>query len=133
MPRPWLLDDTLALSLAQQPPASLGDLEQRSRGQRALRAAQRSELFELLAPAVSSEEIAATARIPGHPQGEAKKALGDMKQLIDTLASELDLPPGLLCPRKVLEEYVVTAEWPDFLEGWRHDVLHDRLANLLPG
>lgn len=133
VPRPWLLDDTLALSLAQQPPANLGDLEQRSRGQRALRSAQRNELFEQLAPAVSAEEIAATASIPAHPQGAAKKALGDMKQLVDTLAGELDLPPGLLCPRKVLEEYVVTAEWPDFLEGWRREVLHDRLPELLPG
>lgn len=133
VPRPWLLDDTLALSLAQQPPANLGDLEQRSRGQRALRSAQRNELFEQLAPAVSAEEIAATASIPTHPQGAAKKALGDMKQLVDTLAGELDLPPGLLCPRKVLEEYVVTAEWPDFLEGWRREVLHDRLPELLPG
>jgi ribonuclease D len=133
VPRPWLLDDTLALSLAQQPPANLGDLEQRSRGQRALRSAQRNELFEQLAPAVSAEEIAATASIPAHPQGAAKKALGDMKQLVDTLAGELDLPPGLLCPRKVLEEYVVTAEWPDFLEGWRREVLHNRLPELLPG
>lgn len=133
VPRPWLLDDTLALSLAQQPPASPGDLDQRSRGQRALRSAQRSELFELLATEVSAEEIATTASIPGHPQGESKKALGDMKQLVDTLAGELDLPPGLLCPRKVLEEYVVTAEWPEFLEGWRRDVLHDRLSALLPG
>ena len=133
VPRPWLLDDALALSLAQQPPTSPRDLDQRSRGQRALRAPSRSELFELLAPAVSADEIAATARIPGHPQGEAKKALAAMKTLIDNLAAELDLPPGLLCPRKVLEEYVVTAEWPEFLEGWRRGVLHDRLVNLLPG
>ncbi|MEY2160466.1 ribonuclease D [Rhodanobacter sp. FW510-T8] len=107
--------------------------EQRGRGQRALRAAQRSDLFELLAPAVDDGEIAATARIPGHPQGEAKKALAAMKTLVDTLAGELDLPPGLLCPRKALEEYVVTAEWPEFLEGWRREVLHDRLVPLLPG
>lgn len=133
VPRPWLLDDTLALSLAQHPPTNLGDLEQRSRGQRALRSAQRSELFELLAPAPDAEEIAATARIPGHPQGEAKKSLVAMKLLVDGLAGDLDLPPGLLCPRKVLEEYVVTAEWPEFLEGWRRDVLHDRLVALLPG
>jgi ribonuclease D len=133
VPRPWLMDDALALSLAQQPPTVLGDLEQRSRGQRALRSAQRSELFELLAPAVSADEIAATSSIPGHPQGEAKKALAAMKQLIDTLAVELDLPPGLLCPRKALEEYVVTAEWPEFLDGWRRDVLRDRLPGLLPG
>ncbi|MGB3461774.1 MAG: ribonuclease D [Rhodanobacter lindaniclasticus] len=132
VPRPWLLDDTLALSLAQQPPATLAELEQRARGQRALRSAQRNELFEVLAPAVSTEEIDATARIPGHPQGVAKQALAAMKQSVDTLAAELDLPPGLLCPRKLLEEYVVTAEWPDSLEGWRHDMLHPRLANLLP-
>ena len=56
-----------------------------------------------------------------------------MKQRIDQRATELDLPPGLLCPRKVLEEYVVTAEWPDFLDGWRRSVLHDELSALLPG
>lgn len=133
VPRPWLLDDTLALNLAQQPPGTLADLEQRARGQRALRSAQRRELFELVAPAVDAAEIDATASIPGHPQGQAKQALGAMKQLIDSLATELDLPAGLLCPRKVLEEYVVTAEWPEFLEGWRREVLHDRLASLLPG
>lgn len=132
-PRPWLLEDALAMSLAQQPPASPAELDQRSRGQRALRAPQRAELFGLIAPPVSDEELAATAAIPAFPQGEAKKALAAMKQWIDQRAAELDLPPGLLCPRKVLEEYVVTAEWPDFLDGWRRDVLHDRLPTLLPG
>jgi ribonuclease D len=132
VPRPWLVDDTLALSLAQHPPATLADLEQRGRGQRALRSASRSELFQLISPPVDADEIAATLPIPGHPQGNAKKALADMKQHVDTLASELDLPPGLLCPRKALEEYVVTTEWPDLLEGWRREVLHDGLAGLLP-
>ena len=133
VPRPWLLDDALALSLAHQPPISLNELEQRGRGQRALRSAQRSELFALLAEAVGTDEIDATVRIPGHPSGEAKKALAAMKQLVDSLAGELDLPSGLLCPRKALEEYVVTAEWPDLLDGWRHGVLHERLGALLPG
>jgi ribonuclease D len=55
-----------------------------------------------------------------------------MKTLVDTRAAELDLPPGLLCPRKVLEEYVVTREWPDFLDGWRREVLHEPLPALLP-
>jgi hypothetical protein len=27
---------------------------------------------------------------------------------------------------------VVTAEWPESLDGWRHDLLHSCLANLLP-
>jgi ribonuclease D len=131
-PRPWLLDDALALSLVQQPPASLAELEQRGRGQRALRSAQRGELYALLREPVGAEEIAATVAIPAHPQGDAKKALNAMKTLVDGRAAQLDLPPGLLCPRKVLEEYVVTREWPDFLDGWRREVLHGPLPALLP-
>lgn len=133
VPRPWLIDDALALSLAHQPPASLTELEQRSRGQRALRSTPRKELYALFATPVSAEELAATVPIAGHAQGETKKALGAMKQAVDALALELDLPSGLLCPRKVLEEYAVTAVWPEFLDGWRHDLLHGRLTGLLPG
>jgi ribonuclease D len=127
-----LLDDNLAMNLAQQPPTTLADLDQRCRGQRALRSAQRNDLFELVTQTVTAEDIAGTASIPAHPQGAAKQALGAMKQLVDARALELDLPPGLLCPRKVLEEYAVTTEWPEFLDGWRREVLHDRLVNLLP-
>ncbi len=132
-PRPWLLEDPLALSLAEQPAASQAELDRRASGQRALRSAQRTELFELLAKPIEDAEIAATAKIPEHPQGEAKKALAAMKLQVDALATELDLPPGLLCPRKALEEYVVTAEWPELLEGWRREVLQQKLAACLPG
>ena len=130
-PRPWLLEDALALSLAQQPPKDLTELERRSAGQRALRSPQRAELFELLQPALGTEEIADTQPIPPYPQGKAKQALAAMKQSVDTLAAQLELPPGLLCSRRVLEEFVVTAHWPDALEGWRRGVLHDVLAGLL--
>lgn len=132
-PRPWMLEDALAMNLAQQPPLNAADLEQRSRGQRALRTPQRGELFDLLALPITDDDIAATATIPGTPQGDAKKALATMKDQVDAAALELDLPPGLLCPRKVLEEYVVTQRWPDFLEGWRREQLHDSLSRLLPG
>ncbi|WP_243049092.1 ribonuclease D [Dyella sp. RRB7] len=131
-PRPWLLEDAAVMSLAQQPPASASELEQRTRGQRALRSPQRSELLDLLRRPVDADEVAATAAIPESPQGDAKKALAAMKDCVDARAVALDLPPGLLCPRKALEEYVVTAQWPEFLEGWRRDVLHDELARLLP-
>jgi ribonuclease D len=131
-PRPWLIEDALALSLAQQPPNHLGELEQRSSGQRALRSAQREEVFELLTQPLTDDEIADTDPIPPYPQGAAKQALSAMKQRVDNLAVELDLPPGLLCSRKSLEEYVVTTQWPEALEGWRRSVLHDPLARLLP-
>lgn len=131
-PRPWLLEDATALGLAQQPPGSANDLEQRTRGQRALRAPQRQALLDLLRRPMDADEVAATAAIPESPQGEAKRALAAMKDLVDKRATELDLPAGLLCPRKALEEYVVTAQWPEFLEGWRREVLHEGLSGLLP-
>lgn len=131
-PRPWLLEDAAAMSLVQQLPRSASELDTRTRGQRALRSPQRVELLELLLRPVDEDEIAATATIPESPQGEAKRALPAMKDCVDKAAAELDLPPGLLCPRKVLEEYVVTAQWPEFLEGWRRQILFEPLSVLLP-
>ena len=131
-PRPWLLEDALAMSLVQQLPSTLAELDQRSRGQRALRSAQREELFGLLQAPVDAAEVAATAPVAHPLQGEAKKALSAMKDCVDGLAAELDLPSGLLCPRKVLEEYVASGDWPDFLEGWRHPLLAPHLPSLLP-
>jgi ribonuclease D len=131
-PRPWLVDDNLALSLASNLPHSQDDLDTRARGQRALRSPQRREVFELLHEPVTGEEIAATAPIPGHPFGEAKKAITAMKLVVDEKALELDLPGGLLCARRNLDELVVGGEWPEGLQGWRRDVLHAPLMALMP-
>jgi ribonuclease D len=131
-PRPWLVDDNLAMSLASNLPHSQDDLDTRGRGQRALRSAQRRELFELVHEPVTAEEIAATQGIPGHPFGEAKRVITAMKAVVEATAVELDLPAGMLCARRNLDDYVVTREWPEGLIGWRHEVLYDRLAPLLP-
>ncbi|MEO6967604.1 MAG: HRDC domain-containing protein [Rhodanobacteraceae bacterium] len=131
-PRPWLLDDATALSLAQQPPASPNELFERSRGLRALRSAQRSELFEILRKPASEDELGDLAPISPAPHGEAKAAMTAMKQAADALAMQLDLPAGLLCPRRALEEYVVTRAWPESLAGWRWELLEPLLVPLLP-
>jgi ribonuclease D len=127
-----LLEDAAAMSLVQQVPRTAAELDNRTRGQRALRSPQRAELLAVLLNPVDADEIAATQSIPESPQGEAKRALPAMKDCVDKLAGELDLPAGLLCPRKVLEEYVVTAQWPEFLEGWRRQILFEPLSRLLP-
>jgi len=131
-PRPWLLEDAAAMSLAQQVPRNAAELDTRTRGQRALRSPQRAELLAVLQRPVEVDEIAATENIPEAPQGDAKRVLPAMKDCVDKLAVELDLPAGLLCPRKALEEYVVTAQWPEFLEGWRRQILFEPLSRLLP-
>ncbi|MDF3981536.1 ribonuclease D [Luteibacter sp. PPL201] len=132
-PRSWLLEDAHALDLVDKPAATLAALEERTRGTRALRSQQRDELFAVLQAPVSPDEIAATAPVIGHPFGDAKRAINEMRTVVDELATQLDLPAGLLCSRRSLEEYVMSAgTWPEALEGWRKGVLHERLAALLP-
>ncbi|MGH8113240.1 MAG: ribonuclease D [Rhodanobacteraceae bacterium] len=131
-PRPWLIDDAHALALSQQPPASPQALFERVKGQRALRGPQRAELFPLLNAAATPEELAVLAPIPAAPRGAARRAADAMRTVVKALAVELDLPSGLLCPRRLVEQFVVTRVWPENLHGWRAALLETKLHSLLP-
>ncbi|MET4674696.1 MULTISPECIES: ribonuclease D [unclassified Luteibacter] len=132
-PRSWLLEDNHALDLVASIPKTPAELDERVRGTRALRSAQRQELFDLVRQPVTADEVESTAAIIGHPVGDAKRAINEMRSAIDTLATQLDVPPGLLCARRSMEELVMSGGvWPEALEGWRREVLHDRLCALLP-
>lgn len=132
-PRPWILDDAHALALAQQPARTPQELFERVQGQRALRGPQRNELFALLQEPVTPEELADLAPIPPAPKGEAKRAVDAMRGVVQNVAARLDLPAGLLCPRRLIEELAVTRSWPAGLEGWRRSLLEAELAPLVPG
>ncbi|MGH8182487.1 MAG: ribonuclease D [Rhodanobacteraceae bacterium] len=132
-PRPWVLDDAHALSLSQQPPASASELFERVKGQRALRGPQRAELLALLQAQATPEDLANLAPIPASPRGEAKRAVDAMRAVVQAVAAKLDLPPGLLCPRRLVEEFAVSHAWPAALQGWRAGLLQADLTALLPG
>ena len=131
-PRPWLYNDKLALSLVAQPPATLDDVRERMRGQRAMRHAQCKALLDEVSRPLSDEELQATAAIPPALDRNQRTVVKKLKQAVHTLAEELDIPPGLLCPRRLLEELLVSESWPDALTGWRQPLLEPRLAPLLP-
>ena len=132
-PRPWVLDDAHALALSQQPPVHAQELFERVKGQRALRGPQRSELLTLLQTSVTPEELAALQPIPPAPKGDSKRAVDAMRAVVQAIAAKLDLPAGLLCPRRLLEEFAVTRAWPAALQGWRASLLEAELTPLLPG
>ncbi|MGH8147304.1 MAG: ribonuclease D [Rhodanobacteraceae bacterium] len=132
-PKPWILDDAHALALSQRTPQTPQDLFERVKGQRALRGAQRSELFALLRTPATPEELAELEPIVAAPKGEAKHAVDAMRHVVQATAASLELPSGLLCPRRLIEEFAVTRQWPDGLRGWRKGVLEAELAPLLPG
>jgi ribonuclease D len=130
-PRPWILDDAHALALAQQPPADAQALFERVKGQRALRGPQRSELLAILHASATPEELATLAPTPPAPKGEVKRVVDAMRTMVQSIAAKLDLPTGLLCPRRLIEEFAVTRVWPDSLQGWRATVLEAELTPLL--
>lgn len=131
-PRPWLLDDAHALALAQHPPKNAPELFERVRGQRCMRAAQRSELLALLTAAATPEELAELKPIPRAPKGETRAAADAMHAVVQATADKLDLPMGVLCPRRLTDQLAATRAWPGDLEGWRRGVLEAELTPLLP-
>ena len=130
-PRPWLLDDAHALDLSARPPQDGNELAERSKGQRALRSAQRAELLDVLRAPLAADELD-FAPIPQPPNAREKSVIAAMKQVVTARAAELDLPDGLLCARRHLETLLATRRWPGALDGWRRGVLHDALIALLP-
>lgn len=131
-PRPWLLDDAHALSLSLQPPTNPQALFERVKGLRALRGPQRTELLPLLHAQATPEELAALEPIHAVPRGERKRAVEAMRTVVHAVAAKLDLPAGLLCPRRLIEEFAVSRVWPADLKGWRRDLLEPELTALLP-
>lgn len=131
-PRPWLFTDKLVLDLVAQAPVTLDDLRERMRGQRAMRSAQCKDLLVEIQRPLSDEEVESTDGIPPAPDREQRATIKKLKQAVNTLAEELDIPAGLLCPRRLLEELLVGSTWPEALEGWRQPLLQPRLTPILP-
>ncbi len=132
-PKPWLLDDAHALSLSLQPPADPQALFERVKGLRALRGPQRSELLPLLHAEATPGELDALEPIVAAPRGQYKRSADAMREKVHAIAAKLDLPAGLLCPRRLIEELAVARTWPAGLEGWRRGLLEAELTPLLPG
>ncbi len=128
-PRPWLLDDAAALNLAAQPPANTEELFERTRGLRALRSAQRREVFEQLQRPFDADDETAQP-IPPPLTTADKRTLAKMKDEVARIAQTLGIADGLLCPRRHLEALLSDRAWPAALEGWRKPLLQDALTGL---
>lgn len=131
-PRSWILDDARALNLADDPPANSADLFERVRGLRALRGSLRTDLLTLLQQPLQPEELDIPAIAPP-PGPQEQGALSALREVVAAHARKLDLPASLLASRRHLESLLSTGQWPSALDGWRRELLHDELVELLPG
>lgn len=129
-PRLWIFDNAVATSLIETPPAQAELLATRLRRQRSFPKRELGALFDLLTAPLDAEDkqvppIAAPIR------GEPAQRLSEARERIAARAVELDLPPALLCPRRLLEAWVRGERSPE-LDGWRGEVLRDLLPDLPP-
>ncbi|UXI69799.1 ribonuclease D [Tahibacter amnicola] len=129
-PRPWVLDDARIAEFVLRPPVDVDELFSRSKGLRALRGAQRAELFDVLQAPLEPEELDFAPIFP-LPAPREKRILSAMKESVTAIATELDLPEGLLCARRHLEALVFDKRWPDALDGWRKPLLQGSLMSKL--
>ena len=125
-PRSWILDDARILDLAARRPVDGAELFERCRGLRAMRGPQREELLEILHLPLSVQELDC-APIPPPLSGVQRRKVSDLRDAVAAIAQSLDIPDGLLCPRRHLEALVADGIWPSALEGWRKPLLHDAL------
>lgn len=125
-PRSWVLDDARILDLSAHPPHDAEDLFERCKGLRALRGPQREELLDVLQASPTREELD-FAPIPPPPSPADRRLLTALRETVAGIAQTLNLPDGLLCPRRHLETLIAERAWPAALEGWRKPLLHHAL------
>jgi ribonuclease D len=128
LPKRWLLDNELALTLARRPPATMQALDAALEAARSARSL-REEIAELLAAPLDADE----AQMPLATDSERadRARLKALQAIVAERAAALDLPEGLLCARRHLESLLADGEWPAALEGWRREVLESPLRRAL--
>jgi ribonuclease D len=128
LPKRWLLDNDVALTLARRPPTSAQALAALLEGARAAKRMQ-NEIADLLAAPMDADEAAMPLATDTERADRAR--LKALQAIVAEQATALDLPDGLLCARRHLESLLVDGTWPVALEGWRRDVLEAPMRRVL--
>lgn len=128
LPRRWLLDNDVAITLARRPPTSAQALDALLESARSARRL-RDDIAALLAAPLDDDEKAMP--LATDVERIDRSRLKALQGVVAELATALDLPEGLLCARKHLEALLTDGEWPAALEGWRREVLEAPLRRVL--
>lgn len=126
-PRGWILDNELAVNLARRNPANRSAfdalLDAAPKAPRSLR----DGLWQALSTPLQDETEAPLAR----DEEPDRKRLRALQEAVAALATELQLPEGVLASRRMLEPLLDGAGWVGALAGWRRELLEPQLAPLL--
>ena len=128
LPKRWLLDNEVALTLARRPPSTPQALAAVLESARSAKRLQ-DQIADLLAAPMDDDEAAMPLAADNERADRAR--LKALQAVVAEQASALDLPDGLLCARKHIEALLVDGRWPGALEGWRREVLEAPMREAL--
>jgi ribonuclease D len=120
-PKRWIIDNDVAFALSRNAINDIDVLEGiLARFPKSPKGASK-HLFALLQKPFDDEEL--QAPVVTEPAQNQKVQLKALQQIVLGIASELNVPEGLLCSRKHLEYLLETGLWPPALNGWRKELL----------
>jgi ribonuclease D len=126
-PLRWILDDGAALQLVREPPPNDAEILALLAAQRSFPQRERAQFAAFVREPVPPEELAAFQAAPSQLESEQRR-LGDrIRDRAAARAAELDLPPALVAPRRLIDA-LVRGEKPAEFSGWRGEVLRDLMA-----
>lgn len=127
-PKPWVVDNAVAVDLAAKPPAQASELQRLLQAQRAFPRAKAGELLELLR---DPPEFPDFQPAPKPFSRDEEAALERLKACIEAEAAALAIEPALLAPRKAQEARLRNGQWPADLPEWRRQRLDAIAAQAL--
>jgi ribonuclease D len=120
-PRGWIIDNALVTRLAERPPTQREALEQLLDSTPGAPRKHRERLWDELQREPSEDERDLPLALSADSLD--RSALKRMQDAVARLAQTLDLPEGVLAPRRHLEALLAERVWPEALQGWRRPLL----------
>lgn len=129
LPKNWVIDQPLALRLAERPPASFSDLQEiLEKNPKSPRKLAKELWTALTTPLADETDMPQVKR----DHDIDKKLLRQLQQAVLEVAEAQQLPEGMLASRRYLEALMESwPQWPAALQGWRQALLEEKLSALM--
>lgn len=129
-PRGWILTDEALREIAERRPQSIADLEQvRSLAEGTIRR-QGDEILRLVGEGQAAAASEGESVVPQRPDNRAIARVTRLMNVVRTEAERLRIAPELLATRRDAEHLVYSGTSDHLRQGWRREVIGERLIAL---
>lgn len=129
-PRGWILSDESLREIAERLPASVAALEELRSLPAGVVRKNGEELLAISAQAQRDSALEPPTVAPGKPESEQLARVTKLMSLVRTQAEQMQIAPELLATRRDVEQLVFSGRTDALRNGWRRDVIGERLISL---